>query len=412
MAERRVVITGMGLVTALGESVPEFWNHLLAGKSGIKVIESFDTSQYPVKFGGEIIAFNPDRYIDKRESKRMDRFALFALASSITAVKDSGLDMNSVNKDRFGVIIGSGIGGLGELEKEHLKLIDRGPDRVSPFCVPKLMVNAASGNVAIYYQLHGPNTAVVTACASAAHAVGDAIHQIRSNQADIMLTGGSEAARTRLGLASFCALKALSMRNDDPQRASRPFDRDRDGFVLSEGAGIVLLEDYEHAKKRGARIYAEIVGYGMSCDGSHITAPEPDGQGAKLAIQKALADAKIGCEKIDYINAHGTSTPLNDVSETNAIKAVFGDAAKKVSISSTKSHTGHLLGASGGVELIAAAMAVHEQTIPPTINLENPDPECDLDYTPKTARTKKIQYAMSNSFGFGGHNAVLIVSKI
>ena len=412
MTERRVVITGMGLVTSLGEDVETVWKHVCDGKSGVKLITGFDVQKYPVKIGGEITDFDPTKYLDKREAKRIDRFALFALAAAISAVNNSGIDMEKIDRDRCGVIVGSGIGGLGELEKEHLKLIERGPDRVSPFCVPKLMVNAASANVAINYNLRGSNTAVVTACASAAHAVGDALRQIQNSDADIMIAGGSEAALTRLGLASFCALKALSQRNDDPQGASRPFDRDREGFVLSEGAGIVVLEEYEHAKKRGAKIYAEMLGFGMSCDATHITAPEPDGKGACRAMITALKNAKVAPQEVDYINAHGTGTQLNDISETNAMKSVFNRYAKSVSISSTKSHLGHLLGASGGVELVISALAVDRNIVPPTINLENPDEKCDLDYTPLTAREKKIDYAMSNSFGFGGHNASIVIGKL
>lgn len=412
MSNRRVVITGLGLVTALGERPEPFWQNLLAGKSGVKLIESFDTSAYPVKIGGEVVAFDPANYIDQRSARRIDRFALFALASAITAVNDSGLDMAAEDPDRVGVIVGSGIGGLGELEKEHCKLLERGPDRVSPFCVPKLMVNAASANVSIHYGLRGPNTSVVTACASAAHAVGDAMRQIRLGTADVMLAGGSEAALTRLGLASFCALKALSTRNDAPTEASRPFDHERDGFVLGEGAAVVVLEGYDHAVKRGARIYAELLGVGMTGDGGHITAPDPEGRGACAAMQMALAEAGVPVEQVDYINAHGTGTELNDVSETRAIKKVFGDAARSVAISSIKSHLGHLLGASGAVELVATALAVYHGAIPPTINLTHPDPECDLDYTPLTARQADIQYAMSNSFGFGGHNAAVVVGKM
>ncbi len=412
MTDRRVVITGMGLVTALGEELDSFWQNVCAGKSGVKKIESFDPSAYPVRIGGEVVDFDCNRYVDKREARRIDRFALFALHSAIDAVKDSGLDMEKIDRDRTGVTIGSGIGGLSEIEKEHTKLLSRGPDRVSPFCVPKLMVNAASANISIYYHLRGLNTSVVTACASAGHAIADAYREISVGQADAMITGGSEAALTQLGLASFCALKALSRRNDEPQRASRPFDRDREGFVLSEGAGILVLEEYEHAKKRGARIYAELIGCGATCDGTHITQPEPTGKGSRIAMSTALDRAGLNPDQIDYINAHGTSTMLNDISETNAIKAVFKDAAKKVSISSTKSHLGHLLGASGGVELIACALAMQHGVVPPTINLENPDEQCDLDYTPLQPRERKIRYAMSNSFGFGGHNACLVIGKI
>ncbi len=412
MARRRVVITGLGQMTALGKTLLAFWENICAGKSGVKKIERFDTSKFPVRIGGEITDFDPGEFLDKRQSKRIDRFALFALAAAIKAVKDSGLDLDKTDLDRCGVIVGSGIGGLEELEKEHCKLLQRGPDRVSPFCVPKLMVNAASANVSIHFNFRGSNTSVVTACASAAHAIGDALRQIQSGRADVMVTGGSEAALTSLGLASFCALKALSRRNDEPTRASRPFDRDREGFVLSEGAGIVVLEDYEHARQRGARIYAELVGYGMTADAKHITQPAPDGRGAHNAMKTALADAQIDCTQIDYINAHGTGTQLNDLSETNAVKALFGPHAMKVAISSTKSHLGHLLGASGGVELIVSALAIRDSIIPPTINLDNPDPQCDLDYTPKVPREKQIKYVMSNSFGFGGHNASLIIGKI
>jgi len=334
------------------------------------------------------------------------------LAAAINAVNDSGLEMEKVDRSRCGVIVGSGIGGLNELEKEHCKLMERGPGRVSPFCVPKLMVNAASANVSIHYGLRGSNTAVVTACASGAHAIADAMSQIQSDTADIMITGGSEAALTRLGLASFCALKALSQRNDDPAGASRPFDADRDGFVLSEGAGIVVLEEYEHARKRGADIHAELLGYGMTADASHITAPDPNGKGGRDAMAAALKAAGVDGTEIDYVNAHGTGTRLNDISETNAMKAVFNQDARKLAISSTKSHLGHLLGASGGVELVATTLALKHSVVPPTINLEHPDPQCDLDYTPLEARQAKIRCAMSNSFGFGGHNASLIIKKV
>ncbi|MCK5113687.1 MAG: beta-ketoacyl-ACP synthase II [Phycisphaerae bacterium] len=411
MTDRRVAITGMGLVTALGYTTDVFWKNIIAGKSGIKTIESFDTSDYPVKIGGEITDFDPTDYIDKREVRRIDRFALFALVSAMHAVKDSGLDMDSVDLDRTGVIIGSGIGGLGELEKEHTKLIDRGPARVSPFCVPKLMVNAASANVSIYYKLRGVNTSVVTACASGAHAIADAYNHIKKGTNDIIIAGGSEAALTRLGLASFCALKALSQRNDDPQHASRPFDRDRDGFVLGEGAAAVVLEDYEYAQKRGAHIHAELLGCGITGDGLHITAPDPLGRGSSEAMRTAVRNAGLELSQIDYINAHGTSTQLNDLSETKAIKSVFEGHNDKFAVSSTKSHLGHLLGASGAVELIVSSLALEHGIIPPTINLENPDDECDLDYTPKKARPADINYAISNSFGFGGHNACLVVGK-
>ncbi len=411
MAKRRVVITGVGFVTSLGEKKDVVWDNIVSGKSGTSRIECFNTDNFPVKIGGEVKGFNPETYIDSREARRIDRFALMALAGAINAMEDSGLDTGILNLDRCGVIIGSGIGGLSELEKEHEKLLKRGPDRVSPFCVPKLMVNAASANVAIKFNFRGFNTSVVTACASATHAIGDAFRHIRNGNQDIMITGGSEAALTQLGLASFCSLKALSRRNDEPDKASRPFDKDRDGFVLAEGAGILILEDLDLARKRGARIYAELAGFGMSCDAEHITAPAENGNGAARAMQEALDDAEVNPDVVDYINAHGTSTELNDISETNAIKKVFGEHAYKLAISSTKSHLGHLLGASGGVEINFAALAVANSVIPPTINLEEADPQCDLDYTPNTAREASIQYALSNSFGFGGHNGSLLIKK-
>lgn len=412
MAKRRVVITGVGFVTSLGEKKEIVWDNIVSGKCGTSRIESFDAEGFPVRIGGEVKQFHPEKYIESREARRIDRFALMAVVASMHAMEDSGLDTGTLDLDRCGVIIGSGIGGLAELEKEEEKLLTRGPDRVSPFCVPKLMINAASGNVAIQFKFRGYNTAVVTACASATHAIGDAFRHIRSGAQDVIITGGSEAALTRLGLASFCSLKALSRRNDAPDKASRPFDRDRDGFVLAEGAGIMILEDMELARKRGARIYAEVVGFGMSCDAEHITAPAENGHGAARAMRGALDDAGVGPEAVDYINAHGTSTELNDISETNAIKRVFGDHAYKLAISSTKSHLGHLLGASGGVELNFAALAIANSVIPPTINLENPDPQCDLDYTPGQARQANLTYALSNSFGFGGHNGSLLIKKV
>jgi len=409
---RRVVITGMGLVTALGEDIPTFWENILACKSGVKVVESFDTSEYPVHIGGEVTQFDATRYLDKREVRRMDRFALFAVASAINAMNDSGIEVDRLDLDRCGVIVGSGIGGLAEIEREHSVMLKRGPTRVSPFTVPRLMVNACSANISIYYKFRGASSSVVTACASAAHAVGDAVQEIREGNADVMISGGSEAALIPLGLASFCSLRALSTRNDDPEGASRPFDRDRDGFVMGEGAGLVVLEEYEHAKKRGARIYGELLGFGMSADGGHITAPDPCGAGASKAMQMALANAGLTADQIDYINAHGTGTPLNDKSETIAMKSVFNSHAKKVAISSIKSHLGHLLGASGGVELIASALAICHSTIPPTMNLENASDDCDLDYTPLEPREAQVNYVMSNSFGFGGHNATVIVGKV
>lgn len=414
MSNRRVVITGLGCVTALGEDPGVFFDALCQGRSGISTIESFDTSEYPVKIGGEVKAFDIDPYVGQREGRRMDRFSQFAVASSIQAMKDSGLDMDKEDPERIGVLVGTGIGGIKEIEDQHIRLLDKGPKKVSPFCVPKLMGNAASGLISIQFGLAGPNLCVVTACASASHSVGEAYWQILNNRADVMVTGGSEAALTPIGLASFCALKSLSTRNDDPTHASRPFDKDRDGFVLSEGAGIVVIEDYEHAVKRGAKIYCEILGYGATGDAHHITAPLPDGSGAARAMERAIRDAGIEKEKIQYINAHGTSTELNDASESLAIRSVFGEHAYSMMVSSTKSCTGHLLGASGAVELVAVAKAIEKSTIPPTANLDNVDPACDLkmDFVPNSPRDFKLRYALSNSLGFGGHNSALVVGAL
>ncbi len=410
---RRVVITGLGVVTSLGEVVDEYWEAICAGKSGVKTITRWDASKFPVRFGGECTNFDVTNYgIEFRESKRLDRFSQFGIAASISAVKDAGIDFTKEQSDRCGVIIGSGIGGLETLEEQNHILDTRGVSRVSPFTVPRLMVNAASGNVSIQFGITGPNTAVATACATGSNAIGDAGRYIQFDMADMMIAGGSEATLCKIGMASFAAARALSTRNDSPETASRPWDQDRDGFVMGEGAGVVILEEYEHAKARGAKIYCELVGYGMSSDAYHITAPHEDGRGAAMAMGYALRDAHVNCDVVNYINAHGTSTPLGDLAETRAIKTVFGSYAHKVSISSTKSQLGHLLGASGGVEAVATAMAIHRNLIPPTINIENPDPECDLDYTPHKARDLKVSYAMSNSFGFGGHNASLLFRKV
>ncbi len=412
--QRRVVITGLGCVTALGESAHEVFTAACQGKSGISNIESFDVSEYPVKFGGEVKEFQVKSHVAAREGKRLDRFAQFALASAIGAVEDSGLDFSMENRSRMGVLIGTGIGGIQEIEEQHIRLLKKGPRKVSAFCVPKLMGNAASGIVSIHYGLRGPNMCVVTACASASHAVGEAFYNILTDRSDVMIAGGSEAALTPVGLASFCALKSLSTRNDAPQIASRPFDRDRDGFVLSEGAGVLILEEYEHARRRNARIYAELLGYGATGDGYHITAPLPDGRGAADAMRIALADADVRPEEVDYINAHGTSTQLNDEAESTAIKSVFGDHAFKLAVSSTKSTLGHLLGASGAVELIMCAKAISESVIPPTANLDNVCKKCDprIDYVPKVAREAEVKVAMSNSLGFGGHNCCLVIRKL
>ncbi len=414
MNKRRVVITGLGCVTALAESVDKLFAELCEGESGVSTIESFDTSAYPVQFGGEIKDFDVTKYVDHRESKRMDRFSQFTIAAAIQAINDSGVDFSKEDVFRVGAIVGTGIGGIKEIEEQHIKLLKKGVRKLSPFTVPRLMANAANGNIAIHFGLKGPNFCVVSACASGNHAIGEAYINIVANRSDIIITGGTEAALTPIGLASFCAARSLSTRNDDPQRASRPFDRDRDGFVLSEGAGILVLEEYEHAKKRNANIYAEMLGYAATDDGYHITAPLPDGQGAAKTMELALIDAGIDKEKVDYINAHGTGTELNDIAESSAIKSVFGDRAYKIPVSSTKSSLGHQLGASGAVEMIICIKTINKSVIPPTINLENPDERCDLkmDYVPLQARQTNVNITMSNSFGFGGHNASLVVGKV
>ena len=408
---RRVVITGMGVVTALGRTLSDFWGGLIEGRSGVGPLTLFDTTAFRVHFGGQVRDWDGDSIFGAKDARRLDRFAQFALAAATSAVDDSGIDFSRYEPYRSGVLIGSGIGGLNEFEDQHSVCRDKGPSRISPFTIPKLMVNAASGQVSIKYGLKGPTSAVATACASAANAIGDAFRLIQHGTADIMITGGSEAAITHMGLGGFAALRALSTRNDDPERASRPFDRDRDGFVLAEGAGVLILEEESIAKARGARIYAELLGYGMSADGSHITAPDEEGRGAAYAMRSCLADAKLAPDSVGYINAHGTSTELGDLAETKAMKTVFGAAAPRLQISSTKSQLGHLLGASGGVELVASALAIHRGVLPPTINLENPGEGCDLDYIPNTARESRVDFAMSNSFGFGGHNASLLIGR-
>ncbi|MHC4288964.1 MAG: beta-ketoacyl-ACP synthase II [Planctomycetota bacterium] len=414
MVERRVVITGLGCITSLADSHEALFESLCQSKSGISYIESFDTSEYPVKIGGEAKAFDAGKYINAREAKRMDRFTQMAMASAIQAVEDSGLDFSKEDPHRAGVIVGTGIGGITEIEHQHGRLLNKGPRKVSPFCVPKLMGNAASGCISIEYGLKGPNMCIVTACASASHAIGEAFWNVLTGRSDICITGGSEAALSPVGLASFCSLKALSTRNDAPQIASRPFDKDRNGFVLSEGAGVLILEDYEHAKKRGAKIYAEIVGYGATGDGHHITAPLEDGSGAAEAMKIALRQANLDVEKIDYINAHGTSTELNDAGESRAIRSVFGSQAYKIPVSSSKSCLGHSLGASGAVELIVCAKTIEKGRIHPTANLQEVGADCDpkMDFVPQQARDVDVQYALSNSLGFGGHNCSLIIGKV
>lgn len=406
---RRVVITGLGTVNPLSSDVKSYWDGLIHGRSGIARIEQFDPTPFKVQFAGECKQFKPEAVFDHKLVKRLDRFAQFGLLAGINAFKDAGLDINKEDPFRIGVIVGSGIGGLNEWEEQHTRFMEGGPGRLSPFTIPKMMPNAAPGNISIQLGLCGPNTAVATACASAGNSIADAYHTILRDEADVMLGGASEAAITHMGLGGFIQARALSQRNDNPQAASRPFDKDRDGFVLSEGAGVVVLEELEHAKKRGAQIYAEFLGAGSTADAYNITAPHPEGGGAARAMKMALKSARLNPEDIQYANAHGTSTELGDVAETKAMKAVFGNHAKKLAISSTKSMIGHLLGASGGVELIATVLTIKHGVIHPTINLDNPDPECDLDYVPKTARESRVKRAISNSFGFGGHNCTLVV---
>jgi 3-oxoacyl-[acyl-carrier-protein] synthase II len=411
MADRRVVVTGMGAVTPFGVTVDRYWDGLIEGRSGITAISLFDASQFDVRIGGEIPAFDAEKYLDRRIIKRLDRYAQFALVACDEAVIASGLDVSREDPARMAVIFGSGIGGLNELEQQFTRLINKGPSKVSAFTIPKLMVNAASGNISIAYGATGNSIAVSSACASATNAMGEAMQHIRRGVADIVFTGGSEAALTPLALAAFAAMRALSTRNDDPARASRPFDRDRDGFVLAEGAGAVIFEELEHAKRRGAPILAEVIGFASTSDADHIAQPSESGEGAAAAMRLAIEDAKISPDQVDYINAHGTSTPLGDVAETIAMKRVFGDGARRLVVSSTKSAIGHSLGASGGLEIVATILAAKNSVVPPTVNLEHPGEGCDLDYCPKVARDRKIRVGMSNSFGFGGHNACIVVRR-
>jgi 3-oxoacyl-[acyl-carrier-protein] synthase II len=409
--DRRVVITGLGVVTPAGNDLATFWKSLIEGKSGIRKIQAFDTTDYDCQIGGEVRDFEPKNFFkNPKDVRRTDRFAQLAMAAAKMSMQDSGVDLERVNRDRFGVLVSSGIGGLKTLEDQFSALMNKGPGRVSAFTIPMLISNMASGLISMEFGLRGPNMCIVTACATSNNAIGESWRMIKFGDADIFVAGGSEAAIVELGLAGFSSMKALSRRNDEPERASRPFDRDRDGFVMSEGAGIAIVEELEHAKARGAKIYCEITGYGLSADAYHMTAPPEDGEGAARAMKMALEHAKISPNDVDYINAHATSTGLGDISETYAIKKVFGDYAKKVSISSTKSMTGHLLGGAGGVEMAACALAIRDSVIPPTINLENPDPLCDLDYTPNKAKEKKVRVIMNNSFGFGGHNATLVAT--
>ncbi|MBE6044936.1 MULTISPECIES: beta-ketoacyl-ACP synthase II [Clostridium] len=408
--KNRVVITGMGAITPIGNDVNTFWSSIKEGKCGIDNITAFDTTDYKVKLAAEVKNFDAADYMDKREVRRMDRFCQFAMAAADEAVKDAGLDLESLDRERFGVIVGSGIGGISTIEEQHKKLIERGPNRISPFFIPMIIGNMAAGNIAIKYGAKGICTTIVTACATGTHAVGEAFHNIRNGLSDIIITGGAEASITPLSVAGFISLTALST-SKDKNRASIPFDKERDGFVMGEGSGILILESLEHALKRNAKIYAEITGYGATCDAYHITSPAPNGEGGARAMKLAIKDSGIGEEEISYINAHGTSTPYNDKFETAAIKTVFGDYAYKVPVSSTKSMTGHLLGAAGAVEAIVCVKALEEGFVPPTIGYKVPDEECDLDYVPNKGRKQELKYAMSNSLGFGGHNSTIVLKK-
>ncbi len=411
MGQKRVVITGMGVITPLGNNLEECWTNLLAGKSGITRITNFDTVGYPTQIGGEIKDFSPADFMDRRDARRMDRFTQMAVAASNLAIADAQIDFNTQDCERVGVIMGTGIGGISTLCDQHRVFLEKGPGRVSPFFIPMLIGNMGAGQVSIIHGLRGPNFTTVSACASSANAIGEAFRVIQNDEADVMLAGGSEAAVVPLALAGFCSMKAMSTRNDEPAMASRPFDRDRDGFVLSEGAAVVILEDATAALRRGARISAELIGYGTTGDAYHIVAPPPDGAGAAGSMARALKDAGIAPTEVDYINAHGTSTPPGDIGETSAIKRVFMEHAYKMAVSSTKSMTGHLLGAAGSLEMIISVLTMNRGHIPPTINYDNPDPECDLDYVPNKARAAEVKVAMSNSFGFGGHNASLVVKR-
>lgn len=406
--KRRVVITGMGIVSPLGIGLDDNWQAICQGKSGIGPITKFDTTEYPAKIAGEVKNFDPELYIDKKDQKKMDVFIQYALAAGSMAIKQSGLIIDESNADRVGVLVGSGLGGLQTIEKYHTLLLQNGPKKVSPFFVPMLIVNLAPGQISIYFGCRGPNSSVVTACATGNHSIGEASRIIQRGDADAMIAGGVESTITPLAVAGFCALKALSTRNNEPEKASRPFEKNRDGFVMAEGAGILVLENLESAKQRGASIFAEVIGFGCNADAYHITAPSPGGEGAARCMQIAIDDADIKPGDIDYINAHGTSTPMNDLSETIAMKTVFKDHVKNLPVSSTKSMTGHLLGAAGGVEAIFSILSIKHGIIPPTINYDEPDPECDLDYVPNVARKKDVRIVMSNSFGFGGTNATLI----
>jgi len=412
LSKRRVVITGVGMVSPMGLNVKTSWQNILAGKSGIRPLEHFDVSNFSVRFGGSVKDFDVTTIIPAKDARKMDLFIHYGIAAANEAIVDAGLEVNEENAERIGVAIGSGIGGLGVIEKNHDALRKGGPRRISPFLIPATIINMVSGHVSILFGLKGPNIALVTACASATHSIGDAARIIEYGDADVMLAGGAEMGSTSSGLGGFAAARALSTRNDDPQTASRPWDKDRDGFVLSDGSGVVVLEEYEHAKKRGANIYVEVIGFGMSGDAYHMTLPSIGGEGASRCMNAAMKNAGINPEQVDYINAHGTSTPAGDVAEVQAAKRSFGDYAYKLAMSSTKSMTGHLLGAAGGIEAIFTALAIRDQVAPPTINIFNQDPECDLDFVPDFAREMKIEIAISNSFGFGGTNGSLVFRKV
>lgn len=411
MNRRRVVVTGVGLITPLGIGVKASWENLIQGKSGIRKITHFDASAFQTQIAGEVKGFNPEDYIEPKEIRKMDRFIHFALAATTMAIEDSRLKITDNNAERIGVIVGSGMGGMYAIEHYHSVLLEKGPRKISPFFIPMLIINLASGQISIKFGAKGPNSAVATACATGSHAIGDAYRIIQRGDADAMIAGGTEAVITPLGVAGFSAMKALSTRNCEPEKASRPFDRDRDGFVMGEGAGIMILESLEHALNRGAKIYGEIVGYGMTADAYHITSPAPEGEGAARCMAMALKDGGVAPSEVDYINAHGTSTRYGDELESNAIKAVFGEHAYKMAVSSTKSMTGHLLGAAGGVEAVISVLSIYNDIVPPTINLDTPDAECDLDYIPHKSRKMAVNYALSNSFGFGGTNACLLFKK-
>ncbi len=413
MFERRVVITGIGVVSPVGNDLQTFWESIKAGRSGVGRYTAFDSEKFDCKIAGEVRDYDPTPfYRTPKDVRRTDRYTQFAVGAAKMSLEDSGLDLAATDLDRAGVMIGSGVGGLATMETQVSQMLVKGPDRTSPFMIPMMISNMASGFISMEHGLRGPNMAIVTACATANHCMGEAWRIIKFGDADVMLAGGSEACVVPVGMAGFTAMRALSLRNDEPERASRPFDKDRDGFVMGEGGGVLILEEYEHAKKRGAKIYCELAGYGLTADAYHMSAPMPDGQGAARCMHMAMKHAKVNPEDIDYINAHGTSTPLGDICETKAVKRALGDHARRVAVSSTKSMTGHLLGAAGAVEMAACVMALRDGIVPPTINLENPDAECDLDYVPNRAREQKVKVALSNSFGFGGHNSSVLIKAI